>query len=137
VAADVWSVTSYTELRNDGLSVQRWNMLHPMEEKRVCFVANCLNPTNSPVIAATDYMKVVADQIGPFIRNHFTALGTDGFGRSDSREKLRHHFEVDRAFIAVAALNALADKGEIERSVVADAIKRFDIDPERIEPRLC
>ena len=134
VAADVWSVTSFTELRKEGLQMQRWNMLHPEEEARVPYVTKMLRGRKNPVIAATDYVKSHADQIRPFIRNHYTALGTDGYGRSDSRQKLRHFFEVDRYFITVAALNALADKGLIGRSKVADAIKRFGIDPEKAYP---
>lgn len=136
VTSDVWSVTSFSELRKEGLKVQRWNMLHPEETKRFPYVTECFKTRNSPVVAATDYMKIVADQIRPFVRNHFTSLGTDGFGRSDTREKLRHHFEVDRYFIVVAALNALADKGQLGRSKVADAIKRFQLDPEKLDPMI-
>ncbi|MBV1880049.1 MAG: pyruvate dehydrogenase (acetyl-transferring), homodimeric type [Pseudomonadales bacterium] len=136
VQADVWSVTSFNELRKEGLQAQRWNMLHPDEEKREPYVTQCFSSRKSPVIAVTDYIKTFADQLRPFVRNHFTALGTDGFGRSDTRENLRHHFEIDRYYIVVAALNALADKGEIERSQVAEAIKRFDIDPDKIDPSL-
>jgi pyruvate dehydrogenase E1 component len=134
VASDVWSVTSFTELRKEGLQMQRWNMLHPEEEARVPHVTRMLRGKKNPVIAATDYVKSHADQIRPFVRNHYTALGTDGYGRSDSRQKLRHFFEVDRYFITVAALNALADKGLIGRTKVADAIKRFGIDPEKAYP---
>ena len=134
VDSDVWSVTSFSELRREGLKVQRWNMLHPEEEKQLPYVTECFKTRNSPVIAATDYMKIVADQIRPFIRNHYTSLGTDGFGRSDTREKLRHHFEVNRYFIVVAALTALADKGQLGRSKVADAIKRFELDSEKLDP---
>jgi len=136
VASDVWSVTSFTELRRDGMHVERWNMLNPTETMRESYVSSCLNgASNAPVIAATDYMKIHADQIRPYVRNHYTSLGTDGFGRSDSREQLRHHFEVDRYFIIIAALNALADKGIIGRSKVQDAIKRFNIDPNKVDPQ--
>jgi pyruvate dehydrogenase E1 component len=134
VASDVWSVTSYSELRREGLEVHRWNMLHPSEEKRMPFVTRCLRLKSYPVVAVSDYMRVVADQVQPFVRNHFTALGTDGYGRSDTRHALRRHFEVDRYYIVVAALNALADKGYIGRSKVADAISRFNIDPEKPDP---
>ncbi|PIE41618.1 MAG: pyruvate dehydrogenase (acetyl-transferring), homodimeric type [Gammaproteobacteria bacterium] len=134
VAADVWSVTSFTELRKEGLQQQRWNMLHPEEEARIPYVTQMLTGRKHPVVAATDYVKSHADQIRPFVRNHYTSLGTDGYGRSDSRQKLRHFFEVDRYFITIAALNALADKGLIGHSKVADAIKRFDIDPEKSYP---
>lgn len=136
IAADIWSVTSFTELRKEGLAMQRWNMLHPEEEARVPHVTKMLRGKKNPVIAATDYIKSHADQIRPFVRNHYTALGTDGYGRSDSRQKLRHFFEVDRYFVTVAALNALADKGLLGRSKVADAIKRFNIDPEKAYPAI-
>ncbi len=135
VAADIWSVTSFSELRREGLIIQRWNMLHPQETKQVPYITECFKGRHSPVIAVSDYMKIVSDQIRPFVRNHFTALGTDGFGRSDSREKLRNHFEVDRFYIVLAALNALADKGLVGRSKVQDAIKRFEINPEKIDPQ--
>ncbi|OUS08814.1 pyruvate dehydrogenase (acetyl-transferring), homodimeric type [Gammaproteobacteria bacterium 42_54_T18] len=136
VSSNIWSVTSFTELRKEGLAVQRWNMLHPDEEAKVPYVTGLLRGHKSPVIAATDYIKTHADQIRPFVRNHYTSLGTDGYGRSDSREKLRHFFEVDRYFITVAALNALADKGMIGRSKVAEAIARFNIDPEKVNPAI-
>ncbi len=134
IQSDIWSVTSYSELRREGLEVHRWNMLHPLEEKRLSYVTQALRGRSHPVVAVSDYMKVVADQIQPFVRNHFTALGTDGFGRSDTRHALRRHFEMDRYYIVLAALNALADKGQVGRSKVADAIKRFNIDPEKPDP---
>ena len=134
VAADVWSVTSFTELRKDGLEKQRWNLLHPEEDPKLPYVTKALRSRKCPVIAASDYIKSHADQIRPFVRNHYTALGTDGYGRSDSREKLRHFFEVDRYFITVAALNALADKGLLGRSKVADALQRFNIDSDKPYP---
>jgi len=134
VAAEVWSVTSFNELRKEGLEIQRWNMLHPEEEQKIPYVTKMLRSRKCPVVASSDYIKAHADQIRPFIRNHYTALGTDGFGRSDTREKLRHFFEVDRYYIVLAALNALADKGQIGRSKVADAIKRFQLNPEKPYP---
>src|SRR5690606_21263056 len=136
-SADVWSVTSYNELRRDGMEKHRWNMLHPLEEPRLPYVTKALRKSKAPVVAASDHMKVYADQIAPYVRNHFTALGTDGFGRSDSREQLRHFFEVDRYFVVIAALNALADKGLIGRSKVNDAIRRFNINPEKPYPPSC
>jgi pyruvate dehydrogenase E1 component len=135
VMSDIWSVTSYSELRREGLHIERWNLLHPMETKKEPYVTACFKVRHQPVIAVSDYMKIVSDQIRPFVRNHFTALGTDGFGRSDTRENLRKHFEVDRYYIVVAALTALADKGIIGRSKADDAIKRFEIDPEKIDPQ--
>ncbi|CBL44352.1 Pyruvate dehydrogenase E1 component [gamma proteobacterium HdN1] len=134
VSADVWSVTSFNELRREGMEAERWNMLHPDEEPRIPYATRMLRGRKSPVVAATDYIRTYADQVRPYIRNHYTTLGTDGYGRSDSRRKLRQFFEVDRYYITVAALNALADKGVLGRSRVADAIRRFGIDPEKTFP---
>jgi pyruvate dehydrogenase E1 component len=134
VIADVWSCTSFNELRRDGISTERWNMLHPEETPRKSHVEKCLAGTEGPVIASTDYMRIFADQIRPYIKKHFVVLGTDGFGRSDTREKLREFFEVNRYYVAVAALTALADNGEIPRTVVVDAIKKYGINPEKPEP---
>ncbi len=134
VIADVWSCTSFNELRRDGMSTERWNMLHPEETPRKSHVEACLAGTEGPVIASTDYMRIFADQIRPYIKKHFVVLGTDGFGRSDTREKLREFFEVNRYYVAVAALTALADNGEIPRTVVVDAMKKYGINPEKPEP---
>jgi len=134
IAADIWSVTSFTELRREGLDVERWNTLHPEEPARTCWVEECLGERRGPVIAATDYLRIYADQIRPFVRTPLKVLGTDGFGRSDNREKLRHFFEVNRYFVTVAVLKALADAGELERSTVAEAVKKYAIDPEKPNP---
>ena len=134
VIADVWSCTSFNELRRDGMSTERWNMLHPEDTPRKSHVETCLAGTEGPVIASTDYMRIFADQIRPYIKKHFVVLGTDGFGRSDTREKLREFFEVNRYYVAVAALTALADNGEIPRTVVVDAMKKYGINPEKPEP---
>ncbi len=134
VASDVWSVTSFNELRRDGIDVERWNLLHPDQEQRTSFVEECLSDGAGPVVAATDYMKIHADQIRPFAPADYTVLGTDGFGRSDSRKRLRHFFEVNDRFIAVAALNALALRGELPRSRVVDALEKYGIDPEKPNP---
>ncbi|MDO7868360.1 pyruvate dehydrogenase (acetyl-transferring), homodimeric type [Nocardioides jiangxiensis] len=136
IEADIWSVPSFTELRRDGLETERWNTLHPLEEPKVPYVAQALAGRKGPVIAATDYMKSYADQIRAFVPGSFTALGTDGFGRSDFRVNLRRHFEVDRHFVAVSALQRLADEGAVERSVVAEAITKYGIDPDRPAPAL-
>ena len=136
VVVDVWSATSMNELARDGLSVDRWNMLHPESEPKVSYVEQCLSEREGPVIAATDYMKLYSDQIRAFVPAPYKVLGTDGFGRSDSREKLRHFFEVNSSFVVVAALNELAKAGDIEKKVVSDAIKKFKLDPEKLNPLL-
>jgi pyruvate dehydrogenase E1 component len=136
VAADVWSAPSFTELRRDGLAADRWNLLHPEATPRQPYVAQCLEKHAGPVIAATDYIKSFADQIRPFVPRErvYRVLGTDGFGRSDSRAKLRHFFEVNRHFVAIAALKALVDQGEGKASTVAAAIAKYAIDPEKRDP---
>ncbi len=134
VTADIWSVTSFNELNRDGVATARWNMLHPDEPPRTSYVENCLAETRGPVIAATDYMKNYGDQIREFVGRHYTVLGTDGFGRSDTRERLRYFFEVDRHFITVAALNALAQENMVDLSIVKKAMTRFGIDPEKPDP---
>jgi pyruvate dehydrogenase E1 component len=134
VTVDVWSATSINELARDGLDVDRWNMLHPDKKPRVSYVEECLSAGEGPVIAATDYMKLYADQIRAFVPAPYKVLGTDGFGRSDSREKLRHFFEVNSSFIVVAALGELAKQGQIDAKVVSAAIKKFKLDPEKINP---
>ncbi|MBM4189621.1 MAG: pyruvate dehydrogenase (acetyl-transferring), homodimeric type [Betaproteobacteria bacterium] len=134
VMADLWSATSCNELCREGQAAQRWNLLHPTETPRVPYVTECLQSTEGPIIAATDYMKAYAEQIRPFIDRRFVTLGTDGFGRSDSREALRYFFEVDSRFIAVAALKALADDGIIPARTVAEAIAKYGIDPAKPNP---
>ncbi len=134
VAADVWSVTSFNELRREGLDTERWNMLHPEAKVRVSYVEQCLGKRNGPVIAATDYIKSYADQIRAFLPKRFKVLGTDGFGRSDTRKKLRHFFEVDRYYVALAALKALADEGAIPASEISRALKLYQLDPDKPNP---
>ena len=135
VAADIWSVTSFNQLRRDGIEAQRWNMLHPESEPRLGHLETCLTDREGPVIAATDYMKLFADQVRGFLpARHFQALGTDGFGRSDTREKLRRFFEVDRNYVAVAALKALADMELVPRKKVTEAIRKYGVDPEKPNP---
>jgi pyruvate dehydrogenase E1 component len=137
VAADVWSATSFTELRREGLAADRWNMMHPEAKPRVSYVTEMIQKRPAgPVVAASDYLKTFADQIRPFIPKDraYRVLGTDGFGRSDSRSRLRYFFEVNRCFVAIAALKALADQGEGKPKAVADALKKYDIDPEKADP---
>ena len=134
VGADVWSVTSFNELRREGIDAERWNMLHPDQERRVTFVESQLAATSGPIIAATDYMRAYADQIRPYCPRRYAVLGTDGYGRSDLRSQLRKFFEVNRYYVAVAALKALADEGEIPAATVAQAIAKYRIDPDKPNP---
>lgn len=134
VDADIWSVTSFNELRREALSISRWNMLHPTETARLSYVENCLKEKVGPVIAATDYMKIYADQIREFVPGRYCVLGTDGFGRSDTREKLRQFFEVDRYYIVIAALKSLAQEGKVPVKQVVEALKKYKIDTDRQDP---
>jgi pyruvate dehydrogenase E1 component len=134
ISADVWSAPSFTELRREGLDCERWNMLNPDKKQRISYVAACLKDAKGPVIASTDYMKSFAEQIQRFVPNQFIALGTDGYGRSDSREALRDFFEVDRHYIVVAALKALSDEGKLPASKVADAVKKYKLNPNKPNP---
>ncbi|MCC6714558.1 MAG: pyruvate dehydrogenase (acetyl-transferring), homodimeric type, partial [Gammaproteobacteria bacterium] len=134
VAADVWSVTSFSELRRDGLDCRRWNMLHPAEAPRAGHVERCLQDTAGPVVAASDYMRAYADQIREFVPRLYRVLGTDGFGRSDTRAQLRRFFEVDRHYVAVAALSALAEDGRLPVATVTEAIQRYGVDPDKPNP---
>ncbi|MFT4519741.1 MAG: pyruvate dehydrogenase E1 component, partial [Halioglobus sp.] len=134
VAADVWSLTSVNELQREGKAAQRYNLTHPKDERRVPYVTQLLADSAGPVVAATDYVKLYADQIREFIPGSYTVLGTDGFGRSDTRGKLREFFEVSREYIVVAALKALADEGAIEQDRVVEAITALGIDKDKIDP---
>ena len=135
IAADIWSVTSFNELRRDGLDTQRWNLLHPDQLPRQSYIEHCLKDRAGPVVAATDYMKLYADQVRAFLPTHnFITLGTDGFGRSDTRRKLRQFFEVDRHYVAVAAMKALADQELLPRKTVAEAVKKYGINPDKPNP---
>ena len=134
ISADVWSVTSFNELRKDALEADRWNRMNPDKPQKESHVQKLLKKAEGPIIASTDYMKSFAEQIAVFLPHKFVALGTDGFGRSDSRENLRHFFEVDRHYVVVATLKALSDEGKIKSSVVTDAIKKFKLDPNKPNP---
>jgi pyruvate dehydrogenase E1 component len=134
ISADVWSVTSFNELRREGLDTERWNLLHPEQPPRSCYVSEQLAGQKGPVIAATDYIRSYADQIRPFIQGRYTVLGTDGFGRSDMRSQLRKFFEVNRYYVVVAALKSLADEGVIETKVVSEAMRSYRIDPDKPNP---
>jgi pyruvate dehydrogenase E1 component len=136
VAADVWSAPSFTELRREGLAADRWNLLHPEDKPRPSYVEQCLAKRAGPVVAASDYMKTFAEQIRPFIPKGkgYRVLGTDGFGRSDTRAQLRHFFEVNRHWVTIAALKSLVDQGEMKPKTVAEAIAKYGIDPAKPDP---
>jgi pyruvate dehydrogenase E1 component len=134
VPADVWSVTSFSELRREALEIERWNERHPEKKPRASYVASCLADCEGPFVAATDYIKTVPDQIRQWVPGTYRTLGTDGYGRSDSRAALREFFEVDRKSIVVAALKALADQGALDAESVTRAIRKLGIDPEKPDP---
>jgi len=134
VRADVWSATSFTELRRDGMATARWNRLHPQNTPRTCYVTECLEARDGPVVAASDYVRLFADQIREFVPRHYVVLGTDGYGRSDVRAELRRFFEVNRYYVALAALSALASEGSVERDTVKQAIEKYGVDPEKPNP---
>jgi pyruvate dehydrogenase E1 component len=134
VPADVWSVTSFSELRRDAMAVDRWNERHPEAEARKSFVEDCLAREPGPFVAATDYIKTVPDQIRQWVPGTYRVLGTDGFGRSDGRAALRDFFEVDRRSIVVAALKALADQDALDARTVAEAIAKYRLDPDKPDP---
>jgi pyruvate dehydrogenase E1 component len=134
VAADVWSVTSYKELYRDALTAERWNMLHPDQEPKVPYVTSCFDENPGVFVAASDYVKALPEMISQWLPGPLQSLGTDGFGRSDSREALRDFFEVDARFITLATLHQLTRQGQIDRKVVAQAIRDLEIDPEKVNP---
>ena len=134
VDSDIWSCPSFTELGRDGQATARWNLLNPESAPRLSHVEQCLKDTRGPVIASTDYIHGFAEQIRAFVPRRYVVLGTDGFGRSDTREKLRQFFEVDRYFVTVAALKALADEGQIAPAKVSEAIAKYGISPNKPNP---
>jgi pyruvate dehydrogenase E1 component len=134
IGSTVWSVTSYKELRKDAHACRRWNMLHPEQPKKKSYVAEQFDGLKGPFVAASDNVRAVAEQIDPWVPGGLFALGTDGFGRSETRENLRRHFEVDAECVAIAALYRLAETDQIERSRVAAAIKELGVDPEKTDP---
>jgi pyruvate dehydrogenase E1 component len=134
IAADIWSCPSFTELRREAMAVERWNMLHPTETQKTSYVETCLAGRQGPVIAATDYMRLFADQIRPYVPGRYKVLGTDGFGRSDYRVRLREFFEVNRYWVAVAALKSLAEEGAVPAAKVAEAIAKYGLNPEKPAP---
>jgi pyruvate dehydrogenase E1 component len=134
ISSKVWSVTSYTELRRDAHECDRWNMFHPTEPQRVPYIAKLLEGHTGPFIAASDYVRAVTEQVSPYVPGGLYALGTDGFGRSETRQPLRRHFEVDAECVTIAALHELSKRGQIDRGVVAQAIRDLDVNPDKIDP---
>ena len=135
VAADVWSITSFKQLHTDGLAVERWNRMHPGEPRREAYLTSCLKNEKGPFVIASDYVKALPESIARWFPRPPVSLGTDGFGRSESREALRDFFEVDARFIALGALSGLADQGQLPSEVVNKAMKEMDIPPEKADPR--
>lgn len=134
VEAETWSATSYKALREDALSAERWNRLHPDEEPRTPYVAACLAGSDGPIVAVTDFMRAVPDQVARWVPGPFTSLGTDGFGRSDTREVLRRFFEVDAAHVVIAVLDGLVATGAVPASTVREAIDRYGVDSAAGDP---
>ena len=134
IDCDVWSVTSFNELRKDGMEVERYNLLNPNEKPKKTYVENCLKDAEGPILAASDYMRITSDQIRPFTNKSFYSLGTDGYGRSDSREKLRNFFEVDKKYIVTYALSVLAKEQLIPSKYAEQAIKKYNIDKNKPIP---
>jgi pyruvate dehydrogenase E1 component len=134
IPADVFSITSFSELRREALEIERWNLMHPSETARVPYVESLLKNHEGPVVAATDYMRIVPDQIREWVGGRYVTLGTDGYGRSDSRAALRKHFEVDRSYIVVTALKALADEGKVDQATLTGAMKTLGVDPSKPVP---
>jgi pyruvate dehydrogenase E1 component len=134
ISSDVFSVTSFNELTRDGQAAERWNMLHPSETPKQAYISQVIS-SDAPAIAATDYMKIYCEQLRAFMPTDYKVLGTDGFGRSDSRANLRHHFEVDAKFIVIAALSALVERKELPVDVLTQAIKEYGIDVDKINPQ--
>ena len=135
VEPGIWNVTSFSELRKDAEEVERWNLVHPEEKKRKSHIEKSLSENVVPTVVVSDYVKMLSEQIAPYVPGSYYALGTDGFGRSDTRENLRHFFEIDRYYIVLTALKALAIEKELDISVVRDAMEKYNLDPEKPNPR--
>ena len=134
IESDVWSVTSYSELHREAEDKSRWNILHPEDVNQKSYVDSCLKIENGPVIAVSDYVKLVAEQIAPYIKCPFMALGTDGFGRSETRKELRKFFEINRYYIIMTAIESLSNEGVLEKQKVQEVIEKYDLDPEKPNP---
>ena len=134
IVSDVWSVTSFNELRKDGMETERWNLLHPDEKKKKSFIQKCWEKRDGPVIAASDYVRSFSDQLRPYVNKSFYSFGTDGYGRSDTRKNLRKFFEVDKEHIVAYTLSALAQEQLVASKDAEKAIKKFKIDKDKIFP---
>jgi pyruvate dehydrogenase E1 component len=134
VQANVWSVTSYTEVRREALATDRWNLLHPAEKEKQPYILKALEGADGPIIAASDYMKIVPDQLSPWLHDRLVSLGTDGFGRSDNREYLRKHFEVNAEAIAAATLSRLSREKKFDAKKAQKALQELNINPEKVDP---
>ncbi len=134
VSYDIWNVTSYSELRKEAEEADRWNTLNPRKKQRTSHLTKAFSDHNIPTIATTDYIKMVSEQIGPYVTGPYYTLGTDGFGRSDTRENLRRFFEVDRHYIVLTAIRALTTDGKIEKDAILKAIKKYNINPDKPSP---
>jgi pyruvate dehydrogenase E1 component len=130
----IWNVTSFSELRREAEETERWNLIHPESKQRQSHLEKCLSKHRVPTVAVSDYVKMLSEQIGPYVPGPYYALGTDGFGRSDTRENLRHFFEIDRYYITLAAIRALAIEGKVDISKAEKAIEKYNIDPEKPSP---
>ena len=130
----IWNVTSFSELRRDSEIVNRWNLIHPNSKPKKSHLENCLSVNHVPTIAVSDYVKMVSEQIAPYVPGSYYSLGTDGFGRSDTRENLRRFFEIDRYYIVLTAMRALVDIGEVEKNMIEKVMKKYNLDPEKPNP---
>ena len=135
IGSDIWSVTSFNELQRDGVDTQRYNLLHPGEKAKQPYAQRVMGTHKGPAVAATDYIRLYSESIRPYLGDRrYVTLGTDGYGRSDFRRKLREFFEVNRYYVTIAALNALADEGTVDRKLVGEAIKKYGINPDKPNP---
>ena len=134
IGTDISSVTRFSELHREAEDKSRWNTLHPNSKPKESYLESCIKPNNGPVIGVSDYVKLVAEQIAPYLNCSFTALGTDGFGRSDSRDELRKFFEINRYYITLTALDSLSKEGKVEKNKIQNAIKKYNLDPEKSNP---
>ena len=137
IESDVWSVTSYSELHKDAEDINRWNLLNPTKENKISYLNKCLNKSEGPIVACSDYVKLVSEQISPYIDCDFTSIGTDGFGRSSSRDELRDFFEIDKFYITLAAVNALYKQGKVNAKLVEKVINTYNIDSNKLNPLKC